>query len=52
MEAQMNHRIEMEYNKLLQMAASGRLQQVELQRKRLQTLDRNEEPLARPLVQD
>ena len=41
----MNHRIEMEYNKLLQMAASGRLQQVELQRKRLQTLDRNEELL-------
>ena len=41
----MNHRIEMEYNKLLQMAASARLQQVELQRKRLQTLDRNEELL-------
>ena len=39
----MNHRIEMEYNKLLQMAASGSLQQVQLQRKRLQTLDRNED---------
>lgn len=39
----MNHRIEMEFNKLLQMAASGSLQQVQLQRKRLQTLDRSQE---------
>ena len=39
----MNHRIEMEYSKLLQLSASGSIQQVQMQRNRLQTLDRNQE---------
>ena len=39
----MNHRTELEYGKLLRLAVTGKAAQINQQRRRLATLDRNEE---------